>query len=92
MNITDGARDFLQEMLKEHDAENIRFYFAGFGWGQPQVGLALDEPEENDEVATINTIKVAIDPRIESAAQNLTLDFNQESNGLELTGNESDCC
>jgi Fe-S cluster assembly iron-binding protein IscA len=38
------------------------------------VGLALDEPEENDKVVTINDIKVAIDSDIESFTENLVLD------------------
>lgn len=92
MNITDQARDVLMQLFKEHEAKNIRVYFAGFGWGQPNVGLALDEPEKNDKVVTINEIQVAIDPDIEPYTENLTLDFNQEANGLVLLGNESNCC
>lgn len=56
------------------------------------MGLALDEPEENDKIVTINEIMVAIDSDIESYTANLVLDFDQESNGLVLVGNESDCC
>jgi Fe-S cluster assembly iron-binding protein IscA len=56
------------------------------------VGLALDEPDENDKVVTINEVQVAIDPDIEPYTDSLTLDYNQESKGLVLLGNESDCC
>jgi Fe-S cluster assembly iron-binding protein IscA len=56
------------------------------------VGLALDEPDENDKVVTINEVQVAIDPDIEPYTDNLTLDFIQEANGLVLLGNESNCC
>ncbi len=56
------------------------------------MGLALDEPGENDKVITINEILVAIDPNIESYTDNLVLEFDQESNGLVLLGNEADCC
>lgn len=31
MNITDQARDVLKNMLQQHDAKNLRVYFAGFG-------------------------------------------------------------
>lgn len=92
MNITDQARDFLKQLFEEHNAKNVRFYFAGFGWGQPKVGLALDEPGEEDKISEINGITVAIDPNIENVTQNLVLDFSQEANGLVLLGNESDCC
>ncbi|MFJ5762209.1 iron-sulfur cluster biosynthesis family protein [Neobacillus sp. NPDC093182] len=56
------------------------------------MGLALDEPDEKDKVITINKVVVAIDPDIEPYTENLTLDFNQEANGLVLVGNESNCC
>jgi HesB-like selenoprotein len=92
MNITDQARDVLKQLLQENDAKNIRVYFMGISWGQPRVGLALDEPDEKDKVVTINEVLVAIDPDIEPYTENLTLDFSQEANGLVLLGNESNCC
>jgi len=56
------------------------------------VGLALDEPGENDIVVTISDVMVAIDPDIEPYTEDLTLDFSKEANGLVLLGNESNCC
>jgi hypothetical protein len=35
---------------------------------------------------------VAFDPNIEDYTNELTLDFDQQKNGLVLVGNESDCC
>ncbi|MEH6908602.1 MULTISPECIES: iron-sulfur cluster biosynthesis family protein [Neobacillus] len=52
----------------------------------------MDKPDDNDKVVTINEIQVAIDPDIEPYTEGLTLDFNQEANGLVLVGNESNCC
>ncbi|MBT2659319.1 hypothetical protein J7E81_29770 [Bacillus sp. ISL-18] len=52
----------------------------------------MDKPDDNDKVVTINEIQVAIDPDIEPYTSDLTLDFNQEANGLVLLGNESNCC
>ncbi|MEO2077593.1 MAG: hypothetical protein ABGX20_19845 [Bacillus sp. (in: firmicutes)] len=43
-------------------------------------------------VVTINEIAVAIEVEIEPHIKDLTLDFNQEVNGLVLLGNESNCC
>lgn len=53
------------------------------------MGLALDEPDENDKVITVNEILVAIDSNIEPFTSDLTLDFNQERNGLVLLGNDN---
>ncbi len=51
------------------------------------MGLALDEPDENDKVETINEIVVAIDSDLEPYTRNLTLDFSPVRNGLILSGN-----
>jgi hypothetical protein len=31
MTITDSARDFLQGVMKEHDAQGLRLFFEGMG-------------------------------------------------------------
>jgi hypothetical protein len=31
LNITDQAREVLRQLFQEHDAKNIRVYFAGYG-------------------------------------------------------------
>ena len=54
--------------------------------------MALDEPEAEDKVITINEIQVAIDPNIESYTEALVLDLDKQMNGLVLRGNDSDCC
>lgn len=91
MKITDEARELLKQVLKENNTSGIRVYFAGFGWGEPEIGLALDEPEEDDEVKIINEIQVAIDLHIEPYLEGLVLEYDQKNKGLVLFGNESDC-
>lgn len=52
--------------------------------------MALDEPLENDEVHTINSITVAIDPKISKMVNGLVLD--KKSQGLVLSGvPDNDC-
>ena len=92
MKITDQARDSLEQLLQEQNASGIRVFFAGISWGSPKLGLALDEPESDDEVIESNGIRVAIDPSIEIEAKESTLDFDEQANGFVLSGNERDCC
>lgn len=53
------------------------------------MGLALDEPKENDVVETINGISVAFEANILGEAEKLSLDIQNGS--LVMVGNES-CC
>lgn len=55
----------LKQMLRENSKSGIRVYFAGFGWGGPNIGMALDEPESEDKVVIINEIQVLLDPDLE---------------------------
>jgi len=87
MNITDRAKELLENFLNEKGAEGIRLTSVA-GCCGPQFTISLDQPEESDTVKTINGIKVAIDSQI-PAINELTLDT--EENGLVLLG-ASNCC
>ncbi|MBU9723748.1 MULTISPECIES: hypothetical protein [Bacillaceae] len=55
--------------------------------------MALDEPEENDEVNEINGVQVAIDPVIKAQTEGITLDYEERGGqgGLLFKGVD-DCC
>lgn len=90
MNITNDARDILKPILNERNASGIRLYFAGYGWGGPSIGLALDEPEAEDSVLMINEIQVAIEPGLEDYSEGVLLEYDKRRNGLVLIGS-NDC-
>lgn len=91
MKITDGAKQFIENILSENGAPGIRLYSVA-GCCGPQFALSLDAPQESDKIETINGIKVAFDSQI-SETEELTLDKeeNQEVPGLVLLG-ASSCC
>lgn len=51
--------------------------------------MALEEPQEEDIVETINGIRVAIDKRIKSEVQTMTMDT--QDNQLVMVG-MNNCC
>ena len=92
MKITDEAREEIKSMFKENNADSIRIFFDGFGWGQPRIGLALDEPQADDIIVNINDINVAIDPRIKPNTQDLILDRSGNGKGISMIGDTGNCC
>lgn len=75
MQITDAAREIIQNVLEKNGAKNIRVYFAGVFWGSLQLGLSLDEVnEQEDTVDTINGIVVAIENTILENTKGLSFD------------------
>ena len=93
MQITDSAKTFIQEIMKQHDLKGIRLFMAGVGWSGPKMGLALEEPSENDVVETINGIQVAIEKDILANSEAITLDYQETASGsgLVMLGNDN-CC
>lgn len=91
MRITNDARDLLKQVFKDNTKTSVRLFFAGYGWSEPQIGMALEEPAADDKQVVINEIKVAIDPNIEPFTDNLTLDHDKDGNGLVLFGSETNC-
>lgn len=51
--------------------------------------MALDEPNDNDNVMEINEIKVAVQSSIYEFTQDLELDFDQKWQRFYLTGLDS---
>ncbi|ASF37921.1 hypothetical protein CEH05_01815 [Halobacillus halophilus] len=94
MKITDGARDLLLQILEEEEAACLRLYFAGYGCGEPDIGMTIGEPEADDELYHLNAIPVAIDKRIEHLTAELTIEGKQTMEGpkFQMVGlPEKDC-
>ncbi|TQR21759.1 adhesin [Psychrobacillus vulpis] len=91
MNITDGAKKLLENVLREKGSEGIRL-FTNAGCCGPQFALSLDAPLESDTIQTINGIKLAIDSQV-NTTEGLTLDIeeNEVGTGLVLIGGSSGC-
>ncbi|WP_163528391.1 hypothetical protein [Halobacillus ihumii] len=94
MRITDQARKLLDQLLEDEEASCLRLFFAGFGCGEPDIGMTLAEPEADDELHHINSIPVAIDQRIIHLTKELTIDGKQTMEGpkFQMFGlPEKDC-
>ena len=58
--IDNDSKKFLHDRLEGNQA--VRVYFGGFGWGGPNLGLALEEPKEGDEKYEVNGLTFILDP------------------------------
>ena len=91
MNITDTARDFILQVLTEHNAKGLRVFHAGFGWGGPKIDVSLDEPHGEDIVEQINGVRVAFENRIYKHMESRALDLQKtpHGEGIVIVGGES---
>lgn len=92
MMITNEAKQYIQSILDEQNAESMRIFTVA-GCCGPQIGMSLDAPESTDEVTDVNGIRMAIAPDAKDAADNLTLDFEEqgEQSGLVMIGAPTGC-
>ncbi|ELK48710.1 UNVERIFIED_CONTAM: hypothetical protein N8J90_15575 [Halobacillus marinus] len=88
MKITDQARDLLHQILEDEEAGCLRLFFAGYGCGEPDIGMTIGEPQADDELHQVNDIPVAIDGRIMHLTETLTIEGKQTMEGpkFQLSG------
>ncbi|GIN86024.1 hypothetical protein J6TS2_24100 [Heyndrickxia sporothermodurans] len=93
MIITNPAKAFINDLMKENNASTLRFTVAGSGCCGPNYAVSLEDAAESDVIKNVNGIKVAIDPHLIDTVKDLTLDYeeNENSAGLVVTGGSS-CC
>ncbi len=93
MFITDSAKEYIEAMMQEAGIKTLRFMNAGGGCCGPSYQLALDHAQENDIVERINEIEVALDPAIVDIVSQLTLDTENDDEGVVLiVRGGSSCC
>ncbi|WP_226585471.1 hypothetical protein [Halobacillus litoralis] len=81
LKITDQARDLLQQIIEDEDGGSLRLFFAGFGCGEPDIGMTIGEPQGDDTLHYINSIPVAIDQRIAHMTESLIIEGKQTMEG-----------
>ena len=86
ISITKEAIVKLREVMSSSDMQSpvLKIHFAGFGWGGPRMGLALDEHDENENYIVKEDIKISIDQRLNDFMQtgnNIMVDFRNSAYG-----------
>lgn len=94
MIITDRAKSYIEDMMKEAGISTLRFASVGSGCCGPSYQLSLEKPQENDVVNVINEVEVAADPKVIELISSITLDVDQDEQGagLVISGGSSSCC
>jgi len=93
MIITDEAKTFIENMMKEAGVSTLRFGYSDAGCCGPSYELSLEKPQPNDTMTMVNEVEVAVDSRVADQISGLTLDFVQDEQGPGLTiSGGSNCC
>lgn len=77
IKVTNLAKDKLKDLLEEKKTDkSLRIFIAGYGWGGPSIGLALEEPKEDDLQLEVDDLNFAVEDGVSSMYRVLTVDYS----------------
>lgn len=77
IDLTERAKEELTEIRKEKGTEKpLRIYVAGFGWGGPSFGIALDEQKDGDIVTEIDDMTFLVEKDFGESFSKFTVDYS----------------
>ena len=77
LEITEAAKDQINEQLKGREVSSIRIFLNQGGWGGPSLAMALDEPKDNDDVFDIGEFKYIVEKELMEQAKPIKIDFDK---------------
>ena len=77
IDITSEATEKLSELLASKDGEKfLKIFVAAYGWGGPTFGLALEEPNEDQELIKSGDFDFLIDKELLDSYGKFTVDYS----------------
>ena len=94
ITITDMAKEKLLPVFAENPGKLLRIVLNGIGWGGPKLGVALDEPREDEQPFKVDGIDVLIGDDVKPYASGNVLDWVQAygGEGFVLQPESGSCC
>jgi iron-sulfur cluster assembly protein len=97
IEVTEKATEKLKEYLEEREIESaIRIFVSQIGWGGPSLGMALDEPNEKDQVVELDGLTYLVDSTLMNQAKPIKVDYMEDAHcsGFSITStlSQPDAC
>ncbi|MGX9134908.1 Fe-S cluster assembly protein HesB [Rummeliibacillus sp. JY-2-4R] len=92
MNMTEKAKEYILNAMKESNADTLRFYGIAGCCGM-NLAVGLVPAEEGDQIEMVNDVKIAIMPEIAQELKGITIDLEGQNGemGLVLEGYAPSC-
>lgn len=77
IDLTEKAKDELEKVMESRkEKKPLRIYIAGYGWGGPSFGLALDEHKEGDASMDVGDYTFLIEEDLTESFGSFTIDYS----------------
>ena len=74
--VTEKATEMIKEFFKgKDDISPVRIYLSQKGWSGPSLGMALDEPKEDDKIFQNNGITYLVNKELFELVKPINVDF-----------------
>ena len=74
--VTEKASEMIKEFLKDkEEIPSIRIMLSQGGWSGPSLGMALDEPRDNDEVFDDRELTYVVDKNLFEQIKPIKVDY-----------------
>ena len=86
--VTDMAVSKLKEYLEQNNIDSaVRVALMQGGWAGPSLGLALDEPKDNDQTFDNDELKFLVDNELMQNCGDIKVDFTDDGHrsGFAIT-------
>ncbi len=78
IDVTNEAKNEIAKVLAEEKNKGklLRIYIAGYGWGGPSFGLALDELKDEDIEINVDDNKFVVEDVVAENFESFTVDYS----------------
>lgn len=77
IDLTPKASEELVKIVESKKTDKLlRIYIAGYGWGGPSFGLALDERKEGDIETKVDNFTFLVEEGLEESFGKFTVDYS----------------
>ena len=88
LEVTEKASEKLKEYLEDRELESaIRIFVSQIGWGGPSLGMALDEPNEQDQVFELAGVTYLVNGTLLNQVRPIKVDYVEDAHcsGFSIT-------
>lgn len=79
IDITDTAKAELKNVIERKKTDKpLRIFVAGYGWGGPSFGLALDELKTGDEQIQVDNFTFLVEDALHENYGKFTVDYSND--------------
>lgn len=76
LEVTEKANEMIKKFFEDKDEPSpIRIFLSQGGWSGPSLGMALDEPKDDDEIVKDNGFTYLINKELFEQAKPINVDF-----------------